>query len=144
MGWRKTQESSGSPTISLRVDCSRRGMADAGARLKNARGKRADLSGADFHMAGLAETRFEGALLENANFRFANLARADFSGANVRGANFAETLLDGADFHDAENVEKASFVGARWRKADLPSELRRRLEEADEAARRTAQEAPSE
>lgn len=86
--------------------------------LKNAGGKRADLSGCDLRGALLAgfnlcdaimcDTRLEGAVLTDANMQRANL----------QGANLSHALLNGSNF-SAADMRWCTFVGCDFGTANM-------------------------
>lgn len=100
----------------------------SGARLREARFNRGNLSGSDLTLVDgrrakfihteLVETKFDRALLREADFtnailtgssfKNADLSRTRFFRANLRDVDFTGAQLDGADFL------KADLSGARW------------------------------
>ncbi len=99
-----------------------------GARLREARFNRGNLSGANLTLVDgrrakflhteLIETKFDRALLSGADFTNANLTGASFKGAELSRARFFRANLQEADFTDARldrvDFQKADLSGARW------------------------------
>ena len=77
------------------------------------KGKRANLSGADFHRADLHRANLPGAILSGANLSGANLYLADLHRANLSGAYLYRADLSGA------NLSGAILSGAHLNRAEL-------------------------
>ena len=65
-------------------------------------GERANLRGADLHLANLSEANLRWADLREANLRGADLREANLSEANLRGANLSGADLRRADLRGAD------------------------------------------
>jgi len=78
-----------------------------------AKGRRANLSGADLRRADLRRAVLSGADLSEADLSEANLRGAVLSEANLRGADLSGANLSGADLSEADLSE------ANLRRADL-------------------------
>jgi hypothetical protein len=89
-----------------------------GANLRGANLRDANLGGADLRDANLG-----GANLRDANLRDANLGGANLGGANLRGADLGGANLGGADLRGADlggaNLGDANLRDANLRDADL-------------------------
>ncbi len=79
---------------------------------------RADLSGADLTLGGLAEMRAREANLRKANLFSADLSGADLRGAGLRDAFLFGTLAAGADLRGAD-LRGANLTFADLHRADL-------------------------
>ena len=84
------------------------------------KGKRADLSGADFSEANLKGANLRNADLRNADFSGVNFRNADLSYANLRSADLSGADLSGADLSCA-NLRSADLSGADLSYANLRS-----------------------
>ena len=99
-----------------------------GARLREARFNRADLSGSDLTLIDGRRAKFlntdmkgtilDRALLQGADFTNANLSGASFKEADLSRARFFRTNLQEADFSGAVlngvDFQKADLSGATW------------------------------
>lgn len=74
------------------------GLRAAGARLRNASFREANLAAADFTGANLSNGHLDGADLRGARFRGADVEGASFRGADLRGADFTGASLFGVSF----------------------------------------------
>jgi len=83
-----------------------------------ARGKRADLTGANLTGADLTGANLTGANLYGANLYGADLTRANLTGADLYGANLTRADLTGADLYGAD-LTRADLTGADLTRADL-------------------------
>ena len=101
-----------------------------GADLRGTSFNQANFEGADLQNAKLGYTMWQGANLQGADLSGANFEEADLRGAwfdeetNVEGADFQSALLEQSTIGLAQNVEAASWS------ADMPPEVRARLEDA--------------
>ncbi len=89
-----------------------------GARLREARFNRGDLSGSDMTLIDGRRAKFLHTDLTGALFDRALLQGADFTNANLRGASLKEADLSRARFFRA-NLQEADFTGADLDRADL-------------------------
>jgi uncharacterized protein YjbI with pentapeptide repeats len=89
-----------------------------------ARGKRADLRGADLQKANLAGASLEAADLRGTDFRDADLGNADLRRANLFKVVLDRANLIGADLAGAQFLSCAQLVTARgWQRAFRDEDL---------------------
>jgi len=90
----------------------------SGARLRDARFSRADLTGANFSKSDSHRSRFYSAKLKGAKFDGARVTEADFTKADLAGASFVDADLRRARLFRA-NLRGANLTGAKLKGADF-------------------------